>query len=128
MSIVPWKQGRALVWDSTCPDTLAPSYEHLATREAGAVATEMAPRKNMKYAHLNAIHLFVPIANETFGMMGPEARLFCQELGRASPQPHWIPSPTNTCHSAYQLLFSMAMLLLSWAHCRRAPLGLRSRA
>ena len=97
-------------------------------QQAGAVATEMAPRKNMKYAHLNAIHLFVPTANETFGMMGPEARLFCQDLGRASPQPHWIPSPTNTCYSAYQLLFSMAMLLLSWAHCRRAPLGLRSRA
>ena len=40
-SIVPWKSGRVLVWDVTCPDTLAPSYAALATREAGAVAAEM---------------------------------------------------------------------------------------
>ena len=24
--MMPWKQGRCMVWDVTCPDTLAPSY------------------------------------------------------------------------------------------------------
>ena len=44
-SIVPWKNGRVLVWNVTCPDTLAPSYATLATRKAGAVAAEMERRK-----------------------------------------------------------------------------------
>ena len=43
MSIIPWKRGKVLVWDATCPDTLAPSYITLASREAGAVAE--GPRK-----------------------------------------------------------------------------------
>ena len=39
-SIVPWKEGRALVWDVTCPDTLAHSYQQISVREAGSVAAE----------------------------------------------------------------------------------------
>lgn len=81
-SIVPWKSGRVLVWDVTCPDTLAPSYSALATREAGAVAAEMERRKREKYAHLDPSHFFVPIAVETLGAVGPEAGLFFRDLGR----------------------------------------------
>ena len=44
------------------PDTLAPSYEPMATREAGAVAAEMERRKRLKYAHLDTSHFFVPLA------------------------------------------------------------------
>ncbi len=36
--LVPWKSGRLVVWDTTCPDTFAPSHLPSATREAGAVA------------------------------------------------------------------------------------------
>ena len=36
ITIVPWKSGRVLVWDATCPDAYAPSYVPLAMREAGA--------------------------------------------------------------------------------------------
>ena len=39
-TIVPWKGGRPLVWDATCPDTLAHSYEQISAREAGAVVAE----------------------------------------------------------------------------------------
>ena len=38
MSIVPWSSGRLLVWDATCPNTLAASYRGQATAEAGKVA------------------------------------------------------------------------------------------
>ena len=47
-----------------------------------AVAAEMDRRKRLKYAHLNTSHFFVPLAVEILGVMGPDAGLFCQELGR----------------------------------------------
>ena len=71
-----------LVWDATCPDTLAPSHSTLATREAGAVAEEAEKKKRTKYAHLEESHHFVPVAVETLGVFGPEARSFLRELGR----------------------------------------------
>ena len=37
ITVVPWKSGKLLVWDATCPDTFAPSYSSIATREAAAV-------------------------------------------------------------------------------------------
>ena len=82
ITIVPWKSGRVLVWDATCPDTYAPSYVPLATREAGAVAELAEQNKREKYSHLVASHHFVPIAIETSGVMGPEALSFIRELGR----------------------------------------------
>ena len=51
-SIVLWKEWRVLVWDATCPDTLAPSYLSIATSEAGAVARKAEHRKQVKYSHL----------------------------------------------------------------------------
>ena len=54
--MTPWKCGRVLVWDVTCPDTFAPSHVMLATSEAGA-------------------------AIETAGAFGQETLTFLQELG-----------------------------------------------
>ena len=36
-TIIPWQKGKILVWDATCPDTLATSHLSLAIREGGAV-------------------------------------------------------------------------------------------
>ena len=80
-TVMPWKTGRVLVWDATCPDTFAPSHISLATREAGAVAAQAEQRKHMKYAELKASHHFVPVAIETTGVCGPEALQFLCELG-----------------------------------------------
>ena len=78
---MPWKTGRVLVWDVTCPDTYAPSHISVATRGAGAVAAQAEQRKRLKYAELEAIHHFVPVAIETSGVCGPEALQFLHELG-----------------------------------------------
>ncbi len=78
-SIVPWKGGKVLVWDATCPDTLAPSYANLATREAGVVAEK---KKKAKYSYLESSHHFVPVAVESLGVLGPKARSFFLDLGR----------------------------------------------
>ena len=73
--------GKVLVWDATCPDTLAPSYSTLAVREAGAVVDEVERKKKVKYAHLENSHRFVPVAVETLGLFGSEARSFFKDLG-----------------------------------------------
>ena len=67
-SIIPWKSGKALVWDFTCTYTLALSYQSLSTRESGAAADEAEWRKQ-KYSHLDTTHHFVPIAIETLGVL-----------------------------------------------------------
>ena len=89
---------KVLVWDATCPDTLAPSYANLAAREAGAVADEAERKKKAKYAHLESSHHFVPVAVETLGVLGSEARTLLRDLGRrlkdSTMEPlshHYIP-------------------------------------
>ena len=41
ISLVPWKQGKVLVWDATCPDTFAPSHLPSAAMSSGAVAQQV---------------------------------------------------------------------------------------
>ena len=80
-TVMPWKTGRVLVWDVTCPDTYAPSHISVETREAGAVAAQAEQRKRLKYVELETSHHFVPVAMETSGVCGPEALHFLHELG-----------------------------------------------
>ena len=82
ISVVPWKSGKLLVWDATCPDTFAPSYSSRATNEAGDVATQVEERKEAKYTHLNSAHIFTPVAIETSGVFGAKTMRFVQELGQ----------------------------------------------
>ena len=60
--MIPWKNGKALVWRATCPDTLALSYCSQATSSAGAVA-DLAERRNAdKHSSLGLGYSFAPIA------------------------------------------------------------------
>ncbi len=79
-SVVPWERGRLLVWDVTCPDTLAPSYLSVASSGVGEVASAAETRKLLKYQHLDC-H-FAPIAIETMGTYGSRTLTFLKELGR----------------------------------------------
>ena len=63
--LVPWKSGRLLVWDATCPDTFASSNLPSTTREAGAVAAQAERSKQEEYAALNQCHIFTLVAIET---------------------------------------------------------------
>ncbi len=63
-------------------NNISPSYANLATREAGAVAEEAKKKKKAKYSHLESSHHFVPVAVESLGVLGPEARFFFLDLGR----------------------------------------------
>ena len=77
VTLAPWKSGRLLVWDATCPDTFAPSYRLHATQEAGRVAAAAEERKEDKYGYLPSTHWFSPLAIETMGAMGPSPWPYC---------------------------------------------------
>ena len=81
VTLVPWRSGRLLVWDTTCLDTFAPSHLPSAAREAGAVAALAERSKQEKYAALNQRHNFTPVAIKTVGPFGPETFVFLRELG-----------------------------------------------
>ena len=45
LSVLPWANGRCLVWDFTCPDTLAGSHFNRAVLSPSAVANDAEHRK-----------------------------------------------------------------------------------
>ena len=60
-SLVSWEGGKILVWDVTCPDTLAPSYVSLAVHEPGAVTAEAEYTKLLKCRVLLSSYPSIPI-------------------------------------------------------------------
>ncbi|XP_072938410.1 uncharacterized protein [Epargyreus clarus] len=80
LTLVPWKQGRSLVWDGTCVDTMAPSHIRATSMRAGAAAESAEAVKRRKYAAISQNYIFVPFAVETMGPWGPEAKQFYKEL------------------------------------------------
>jgi hypothetical protein len=79
---MPWERGKCLVWDYTCPDTLAASHLDRSVLGAGVTASDAETRKRAKYGLLSAQHDFVPVAIETLGAYGDDAMHFIRELGR----------------------------------------------
>ncbi|KAH0817586.1 hypothetical protein GEV33_005205 [Tenebrio molitor] len=52
MSLVPWKGGKAFLWDVTCRDTLAATYIPLTSKKAGDAARLGEDAKRMKGSKL----------------------------------------------------------------------------
>ena len=82
MSLIPWREGRSVLWDVTIRDTTADSYLSKTSSAAGAAAEEAAVQKESKYADLCTDYLFCPVAIETLGPICSAGRLFLSELGR----------------------------------------------
>ena len=57
----------------TCIDRLPPSYEATANSEGPSVACLAQDRKEKKYTNIcsNSSHIFLPVAVETLGGLGP---------------------------------------------------------
>lgn len=80
MTLVEWKIGQPLVWDTTCFDTLAPSYLPTTTSETDSAADTKEPnRANMK---IRTTYTFMPPGLETSGSWGPEAWSFFRKISR----------------------------------------------
>ena len=82
MTLAPWKSGRLLVRDATCPDTFAPSYRAQATQGPGKFAAADEERKEEKYCCLPAGHYFSLVAIETMGAVGPKSMALLRDVGR----------------------------------------------
>jgi hypothetical protein len=78
-TMVPWAYGKPLIWDVTCPDTLAQCYRSLSSVSSGAVAAQAEFKKINKYKSFDN---FTPISIETLGAYGPLSLKFVLELGR----------------------------------------------
>ena len=82
MTLLPWSQGRSLVWDFTCSDTLAASHIAHTSQEAGKSAVQAEKKKMSHYADLaNSGYLVMPVACETMGSWAPLAKKFIQDIG-----------------------------------------------
>ena len=74
MSLIPWSQGRAAIWDVTIHDTLAPSYIKLSSSCAGAVANNASGQKRRLYHDLSSLYHLIPIAIEAMGVFSNDCR------------------------------------------------------
>ena len=82
LTVLPWANGHCLVWDFTCPNTLAASHLNRAVLGSGIVANDTESRKSTKYSSLSALYCFIPIAIETLGMPGNKALSFFHDLSQ----------------------------------------------
>jgi len=73
LTVLPWANGRCMIWDFTCLDTLATSHLNRSVLFAGAAANEAERRKVVKYRSLSALYSFVPVAVELLGALGEKS-------------------------------------------------------
>jgi len=73
--------GHPMLWDFTCPDTLAPSHLSKTSVLAGAAASEAEVRKTTKYSNFIHSHIFIPVAIENRGVWWPGAIASVKALG-----------------------------------------------
>jgi OTU-like cysteine protease len=70
-----------MIWDFTCPDTLAPSHISSTSITAGMAAETAEKLKFNKYSDLSSKFDIVPIAIETFCSWGDSGKKFITILG-----------------------------------------------
>jgi hypothetical protein len=81
LTMIPWHSGRCLVWDFTCPDTLAASHLHATKANGSAAANKAESAKQLKYKRISDSYVFQPVAVETLGAWGSSGLQFIQAVG-----------------------------------------------
>ena len=82
LTLVPWADGKQLLWDVTVVDSLAPCRINAGSIcNPGTAAAEAEERKIDKYKDLvNDGYLFQPLAFEIQGAAGPSTEVFLSKL------------------------------------------------
>lgn len=121
-TMIPWRKGKCLLWDATCVSTYAASHIHGTQRVAGSAAETAAKTKHAKYACLESSHLFVPIAVETAGPWGFEAKSFIRDLGkRLREQGNHPRSGLYLAQQKFPSLCSEGTLPVFWGRSAGSP-------
>ena len=82
LTLLPWDQGKSLVWDFTCCDTLASSHIPATSQEAGRAALKAEQKKLSHYEHLATTgYTVMPVAMETMGSWAPLGLKFIKAIG-----------------------------------------------
>lgn len=81
LTLVPWQNGKPLVWDFTCADTLARSYVNRNSKKPGSAAQTRESYKRTLYRNLEANFHFVPICVETLGTFGEDGLKLVKRIG-----------------------------------------------
>ena len=95
MTLIPWEGGKALLWDFTCSDTLAPSNRSLAARGPANVANAAEDLKRRKYASLTTMYHFSPVCIESLGTWGEAARALICQIGACVRESTGDPRATS---------------------------------
>ena len=66
----------------TYPDNMAMTYVVNSSRDAGSAANQAEERKNVKHNYSVNNYLFSPLAFETMGAWGKEAKRMVSTLGK----------------------------------------------
>ena len=82
LTLIPWSQGKCLVWDFTCCDTVARSNVQGCAQEASSAANAAEQRKLSHYSDLSSNYFVVPVAVETYGSLGTVSTSFIKELSK----------------------------------------------
>jgi len=82
MTLIPWKSGKALLWDVTIVNSVASSYLSASSSSVGSIAEMAAEKKEAKYADLSQNYLFQPLAFEALGAINASAIAFFYDLGK----------------------------------------------
>ena len=77
-----WRNGKCLIWDFTCADTLCKSYVKKASIEVGSAAAGREDKKVDKYSNLSDLYYFVPVGIETYGAYGPQGLKLVKQIGK----------------------------------------------
>ena len=82
LTLLPWSQGRSLVWDFTCSDTLCASHVIQTSQEVGKAAEKGEKGKLSHYPDLaTSGYIVMPVACETLGSWAPMGLKFIQDIG-----------------------------------------------
>lgn len=78
----PYKEGKCLIWDFTCGDTLCQSYVSDTAQEPGKAAEARETHKFKKYEELKSNYIVTPVAIETLGPWAPMGLKLIKEVGK----------------------------------------------
>ena len=80
ITVVPYAQGRPILWDVTVVGTCCASYLPQTSVTSGAAASRAEGLKTRKYHSFAEEYDVVPLAFESHGALGPETDTFLMDL------------------------------------------------